>query len=187
MRFDGFTNSWDQCELGDIFSEYSKKSSVENEKPIFSSTNKGIEVRVGRVSGTSNVGYKIIDNGDLVLSPQNLWLGNININTAGAGLVSPSYKTFKITGAQSSFINPQLRRPQMLFAYKNASTQGASIVRRNLDMDAFNKISIRIPSEPEQILIGQLFKNLDNATVLHQRKLSQLKKLEQSFLQKLFV
>ena len=61
-------------------------------------------------------------NGDLVLSPQNLWLGNININNIGIGLVSPSYKTFKFTNIKSSFFNPQIRTQKMLEEYKNAST-----------------------------------------------------------------
>jgi len=132
MRFDGFTADWKQRKLGDILKEFSIKSKNENEYTVLSSTNRRMEIRDGRVSGISNLGYKIIDDGDLVLLPQNLWLGNININDIGIGLVSPSYKTFKFVNVDINFVRPQLRTPRILEEYKNASTQGASVVRRNL-------------------------------------------------------
>ncbi|RBT57427.1 restriction endonuclease subunit S, partial [Enterococcus hirae] len=137
IRFPGFTEDWEQRTLGDILKEFSIKSKVENEYTVLSSTNSGMEIRNGRVSGVSNLGYKIIENGDLVLSPQNLWLGNININNVGTGLVSPSYKTFKFIKVDPGFIRPQLRTARMLEEYKNSSTQGASVVRRNLELGSF--------------------------------------------------
>lgn len=66
--------------MGDVLEEFSNKSTVEDEYTVLSSTNTGMEFRDGRVSGTSNLGYKIIEIDDLVLSPQNLWLGNINLD-----------------------------------------------------------------------------------------------------------
>ncbi|MFV0498530.1 MAG: restriction endonuclease subunit S [Bacilli bacterium] len=169
LRFGGFTDAWEQRRLRDILIEFSEKSKKENEYKVLSSTNIGMELRDGRVSGQSNVGYKIIDNGDLVLSPQNLWLGNININNIGKGLVSPSYKTFKFKDIDSNFIKPQLRTSKMMESYKNASTQGASVVRRNLDIDLFQQIIILIPTQLEQRRIGTFFWDLDNLITLHQR------------------
>lgn len=145
-----------------------------------------MEFREGRVSGTSNLGYKIIKDGDLVLSPQNLWLGNININNIGKGLVSPSYKTFEFRNIDSSFINPQLRTQKMLEEYKNSSTQGASVVRRNLEIDSFYQIKIFVPTITEQEEIGSFFKQLDNTITLQQRKLDQLNTLKKGLLQKMF-
>lgn len=187
VRFPGFTEDWEQRTLGDILKEFSIKSKVENEYTVLSSTNSGMEIRNGRVSGVSNLGYKIIENGDLVLSPQNLWLGNININNVGTGLVSPSYKTFKFIKVDPGFIRPQLRTARMLEEYKNSSTQGASVVRRNLELGSFYQITIKIPSDVEQGKIGLFFKQLDNLIALHQRKLDLLKETKKGFLQKMFV
>ena len=186
LRFKGFTDDWEDRNLKDILREFSTKSKIENEYRVLSSTNVGMEFRDGRVSGTSNLGYKIIKNGDLVLSPQNLWLGNININNIGTGLVSPSYKTFNFTDIDSSFIKPQLRTPKMLEEYKNSSTQGASVVRRNLEIDSFYQIKIATPSIKEQEKIGSFFKHLDSTIALHQRKLDLLKEQKKGFLQKMF-
>ena len=186
LRFKGFTDDWEDRNLKDILREFSTKSKIENEYRVLSSTNVGMEFRDGRVSGTSNLGYKIIKNGDLVLSPQNLWLGNININNIGTGLVSPSYKTFNFTDIDSSFIKPQLRTPKMLEEYKNSSTQGASVVRRNLEIDSFYQIKIATPSIKEQEKIGSFFKQLDDTIDLHQRKLDLLKEQKKGYLQKMF-
>ena len=186
LRFKGFTDDWEDRNLKDILREFSTKSKIENEYRVLSSTNVGMEFRDGRVSGTSNLGYKIIKNGDLVLSPQNLWLGNININNIGTGLVSPSYKTFNFTDIDSSFIKPQLRTPKMLEEYKNSSTQGASVVRRNLEIDSFYQIKIATPSIKEQEKIGSFFKHLDSTISLHQRKLDLLKEQKKGFLLKMF-
>ena len=187
LRFAGFDDDWEQRKLGDLLKEFSIKSKIEDEHKVLSSTNSGMEFREGRVSGTSNLGYKIIKNGDLVLSPQNLWLGNININNIGKGLVSPSYKTFELINIDSSFINPQLRTQKMLEEYKNSSTQGASVVRRNLEIDSFYQIKIFVPTISEQEKIGSFFQQLDNTIVLHQRKLDLLKEQKTGFLQKMFV
>ena len=186
LRFEGFTDDWEERKLGDLLKEFSIKSTIENEYKVLSSTNSGMEFREGRVSGTSNLGYKIIKNGDLVLSPQNLWLGNININNLGKGLVSPSYKTFELINIDSSFINPQLRTQKMLEEYKNSSTQGASVVRRNLEIDSFYQIKIFVPTISEQEKIGSFFKQLDNTIALHQRKLDLLKEQKKGYLQKMF-
>lgn len=186
IRFPEFTGDWKQRKLGDILQEFSVKSKIENEYKVLSSTNSGMEIRKGRVSGTSNQGYKIIEDGCLVLSPQNLWLGNININNIGVGLVSPSYKTFKFTKANSKFIGPQLRTQRMLEAYKNASSQGASLVRRNLELDSFYQIAIHLPNDNEQDKIANFFNNMDSTIVLYKGKLDLLKELKKGFLQKMF-
>ncbi|KAF0468329.1 restriction endonuclease subunit S [Pediococcus acidilactici] len=187
LRFAGFADDWEERKFGELLKEFSIKSKIEDEYNVLSSTNSGMEFREGRVSGTSNLGYKIIKDGDLVLSPQNLWLGNININNIGKGLVSPSYKTFEFRNIDSSFINPQLRTQKMLEEYKNSSTQGASVVRRNLEIDSFYHIKIFVPTITEQEKIGSFFKQLDNTIALHQRKLDLLKEQKKGFLQKMFL
>ncbi|MCC4370362.1 restriction endonuclease subunit S [Limosilactobacillus reuteri] len=187
VRFNNFKNSWKDYRLGEVFDEFSVKSKRENEYKLLSSTTSGMESRSGRVSGHSNIGYKVIDNGDIVLSPQNLWLGNINLNNMGKGIVSPSYHTFKIVNANPIFVNFQLKTKKMLFEYKMVSVQGASVVRRNLDMDAFKKIVIKIPNEKEQIKIASLFSSISNIINNHQNKLTQLTTLKKYLLQKMFI
>ncbi|MFT8579695.1 MAG: restriction endonuclease subunit S, partial [Liquorilactobacillus satsumensis] len=179
--------NWKQRKFGELLKEFSKRSTVENEYTVLSSTTLGMEIRDGRVSGVSNIGYKIIKDGDLVLSPQNLWLGNININSIGIGLVSPSYKTFQIVGVNQNFLASILKSAHMLNAYRSASTQGASVVRRNLNIAQFHEITVKIPSKREQEMIGNLFLSLTKTVAIHQQKLYELKKIKRTLLQRMLI
>lgn len=188
VRFAGFIEDWKKGQLENFLVEYIEKTTIENEYTLLSSTNNGIEERNGRVSGLSNIGYKIIRKGNIVLSPQNLWLGNINYNSEyEIGIVSPSYKTFNIVQSDNYFISTYLRLPIMLKKYAQSSLQGASIVRRNLDIDLFNQITIFIPSQKEQQKIGAFFKQLDDTIALHEKKLEDYRQLKKTLLQRMFV
>ncbi|MGQ7469959.1 restriction endonuclease subunit S [Streptococcus suis] len=188
LRFQGFEDDWEEVKLGEVLVEYNKKSEIENQFELLSSTNSGIEPRSGRVSGESNIGYKIIKRGMVVLSPQNLWLGNINYNAKfEIGIVSPSYKVFNINGPNELYLATVLRLPKMFFEYAQASVQGASIVRRNLDLDLFSSILVQLPSLPEQEVIGTFFQTLDQEIAQVEDKLASLKEMKKTLLRKLFV
>lgn len=187
IRFSEYSSHWVKITLESLLNEFSIKSSIENEYQILSSTNSGMEFRKGRVSGSSNRGYKIIDNGDLVLSPQNLWLGNININKLGKGLVSPSYKTFSIDKVDGEFLEPQLRTKRMLNTFENVSTQGASVVRRNLDMDLFKQIIVKVPTNQEKEKIANLLNLIMNLIKHYDSKLMKLQTIKTEYLKKMFL
>ena len=188
IRFVGYDGDWEEKKLEMILKEYTEKTKIEDEYLLLSSTNDGIEVRDGRVSGSSNIGYKIIRKGNIVLSPQNLWLGNINYNSDfDIGMVSPSYKTYNLENISSMFCKYYIRLPIMFDEYVKASVQGASVVRRNLDADLFNDIVVKLPSLPEQEKIGSFFKNLDSITLKQEEQLENYKNFKKSMLQKMFV
>lgn len=122
LRFAGFEDEWKRQNLGHYLVEYNEKTKVENQHELLSSTNNGIEPRTGRVSGESNVGYKVLKKGMIVLSPQNLWLGNINYNSEyELGIVSPSYKIYDIERVDKRFLAVLIHHPYMLFEYGQAS------------------------------------------------------------------
>ena len=121
----------------------------------------------------------------MVLSPQNLWLGNINFNdNYDIGIVSPSYKTFNIKKEFcKEFIANILLKERMLYEYKNASAQGASVVRRNLDMRLFYKISIKIPTKEEQNKIANIINTINTNIGLQKQKLNKLKLQQKTLMQ----
>ena len=146
--------------LGDILLERSERSRTNNQHEVLSSTVKGIfsqrEYFSKDIASENNVGYKIIRLHDVVLSPQNLWMGNINYNDRfEIGIVSPSYKVFSIAdGFDNQFVAAMLKTHRALYSYIMVSEQGASIVRRNLNMEAFSQIVFKIPSLDKQREIG---------------------------------
>ncbi len=138
-------------DLSDILQEMDERSTVVNQHQVLSSTVKGIfsqkEYFNKDIASEDNKGYKVVRRGQIVLSPQNLWMGNINFNARfDVGIVSPSYKVYSIRdGLNPIFIASLLRTKKALYEYMLASEQGASIVRRNLNVETFLAIKFRIP------------------------------------------
>ena len=146
--------------LGDLLIERSERTKVNNQHEVLSSTVKGIfsqrEYFSKDIASENNVGYKVIRRHDVVLSPQNLWMGNINYNDKyDIGIVSPSYKIFSIAeGYDKRFVAALLKTHRALYNYMQVSEQGASIVRRNLNMEAFEQLTLKMPPLKTQREIG---------------------------------
>ena len=145
-----------RCSLDDILVERIEKTTRNNQHDILSSTVNGIfsqkEYFNKEVASADNTGYKVVYKEDIVLSPQNLWMGNINYNDRfNVGIVSPSYKVFSIKdGLDKQFIASLLKSSRAIWMYSLVSEQGASIVRRNLNLDSFMQLSFPIPGLSEQ-------------------------------------
>ena len=154
--------------LGDILTERSERTKVNNQHEVLSSTVKGIfsqrEYFSKDIASENNVGYKIIRLYDIVLSPQNLWMGNINYNDRfDIGIVSPSYKIFLIgDGYDKRFVAAMLKTHRALYNYMLVSEQGASIVRRNLNMEAFSQLAFKLPAFDRQREIGCIISLLNS-------------------------
>ena len=120
--------------LGDILIERTEKSTINDQYEILSSTIKGIfsqrDYFSKDIASENNIGYKILHKGDIVLSPQNLWMGNINYNDKfDFGIVSPSYKVFAISKEfDCLYVAFLLKTHRSLYSYRSISEQGASIV-----------------------------------------------------------
>ena len=155
-----YTVNGTAIQLGDILIERRERTVINNQYEVLSSTVKGIfsqrEYFSKDIASENNVGYKIIRLHDVVLSPQNLWMGNVNYNdNFEVGIVSPSYKVFSIAeNLDKRYIATLLKTHRALYNYMLVSEQGASIVRRNLNMEAFEQITFKIPPLSKQEIIG---------------------------------
>ena len=67
-----------------MLTERTERTRESNQHEVLSSTIKGIfsqrEYFSKDIASENNIGYKVIRLYDVVLSPQNLWMGNINYN-----------------------------------------------------------------------------------------------------------
>ena len=153
--------------LADILEETDERSTVVNQYQVLSSTVKGIfsqkEYFNKDIASEDNKGYKVVRRGNVVLSPQNLWMGNINYNNRfDVGIVSPSYKNYSIKkGFNPTFIAALLKTKKALYEYMLASEQGASVVRRNLNVEAFMGITFRIPNAYQQEVLSKAIAAID--------------------------
>ena len=161
-------SEWKKVKLGDCIKEINEKTTKNNQYEVLSVTKDGIfsqeDFFKKQIASKNNIGYKIIKKNNLVFSTMNLWMGSLDVLTNyEIGIVSPAYKIFEF--------NKKLMLPEygdyymksyyMLEQYKNCSEQGASVVRKNLDLKALLNVEINIPSIKEQIRIVKLLKKLD--------------------------
>ena len=188
------TNEKELIMFDDFLDEATEKSSIQNQYPVLSSTSKGLFLQSDyfkkQASSENNVGYKILKRNQLVLSPQNLWMGNININNIfDIGIVSPSYRVYNIDikKIDLNYFNYWIKTPKALYSYLISSEQGASIVRRNLNIEMFNQISLKIPDLEKQHIIGNRIYQFYLKINLEEEKLKLLYKLKKGLMQNMFI
>ena len=193
LRFD-FNDDWQDHTFKELLIEVNEKTTVNNQHEILSSTKEGIftqkEYFANRnVASKDNTGYKILRKNQIVLSPQNLWMGNINVNTEfEIGIVSPSYKIYETTDLiEIDYFKHIIKLPRLIYEYKCASEQGASIVRRNLNKQLFDEITISIPSLKEQQKIGNMLTLIDKKITETSKQIDESKEFKKGLLQQMFV
>ncbi len=168
FRLPGFKEKWIKIKIGKLISEISEKSTVNNQYEVLSVTKNGIvsqnEHFKKQIASENNVGYKVIRKNNLVFSTMNLWMGSLDVLTDfDIGLVSPAYKVFEFYPDYiiPSFAKYFMLSEHMIWLYNVNSEQGASIVRRNLDLKALLNTRVKIPSVHEQYAIGKVLMNAD--------------------------
>lgn len=185
---------WEARKLGEVLLEFVEKTTESNQYPILSSTKNDIylqsEYFTRDIASKDNTGYKILRRNQLVFSPQNLWLGNINLNVKyDIGIVSPSYKIFDFKNdlAKVLYFKDFLQTNRMMYEYAQASEQGASVVRRNLDMPSFKAIKIQLPSIEEQQKIATYLSSIDTKIEAVNNQITQTQTFKKGLLQQMFV
>jgi type I restriction enzyme S subunit len=199
LRFAGFTDAWEQRELGDMgdtFTGLSGKTKEDFGKGeaefitylnVFNNPISNIklterveldkkqnEVRYGDIFFTTSSETP----GEVGMS--SVWLDNrenVYLNSFCFGYrlkdkVDPFYMAYSLRS------NP-IRNQFILLA------QGIS--RYNISKTKAMDIEIMLPKLDEQIKLGKFFKQLDNLITLHQRKLDKLKSIKQAYLNEMFV
>ena len=107
----------------------------------------------------------------MILSAQNLHLGNANVNLVFEhGIISPAYKVYELNKCDQYFVQSWVKKDSTKDFFLNATTEGASQCRKNIDWYILNNQLIVIPSLYEQIRIGKLFDCLNHLITLHQSK-----------------
>ena len=159
---------WKKVKLGDFIEEVVEKTTENNQHQVLSVTKDGIfsqeEFFKKQIASENNIGYKVIRKNNLVFSTMNLWMGSLDVLTNyDIGIVSPAYKIFKFNEELMlpSYGNYFMKSYYMLEQYKNCSEQGASIVRRNLDLKALLNTNINIPLIAEQEKIVRILEKVD--------------------------
>ena len=190
IRFEGYTDDWEQRKFGSLLEETRNRTTVEDEDTLLSCAIDGMYLNSELFShfrGSSNIGYLKIKKNDLILSAQNLHLGNCNVNLRFEhGIISPAYKVYELVGCNPLFMQAWVKKDSTKDFFLKASTEGASVCRKNIVWEELYKQELPIPNIEEQTKIGEYFNSLDHLITLHQRKCDETQKLKKYMLQKMF-
>lgn len=182
---------WEKKPFGDIVSEFKVKTKVENEDTLLSCAISGVFLNselFGHQRGQSNIGYLKIKKGTLILSAQNLHLGNANVNLRFEhGIISPAYKTYDIVGCSAEYMSQWVKWDMTKQFFYNATTVGASECRRNVDWNMLYSQLFAVPCLEEQQKIADCLSSLDEVIEKQKATLAAWEELKKGLLQQMFV
>lgn len=195
IRFKGFTDEWDEKELGELIFERKVLQKISNEAPILAfAAGQGVIHRSQRKSNNrdhltkdqSNKTYLLTEFDDIVYNPANLKYGAIDRNKYGRGVISPIYVTF-ITEQIPSFIELVVKSEK--FKIRALQYEEGTVVKRQ-SVKPENLLSLKVNfsrSLQEQQKIGAYFENLDHLIQQTKTQINKYKNIKQALLQKMFV
>ena len=194
VRFAGFTEAWEQRNVGDLLIERDEQAPKSNKYPLMAFiANEGVAPKGERydrsslVTDTVNKLYKKTEFGDFIYSSNNLETGSIGLNNYGKASISPVYSIFFPTQiADSDFLGRRLVRKDFINEMVKWR-QGVIYGQWRIHESDFVKIKIFVPSVEEQSRIGSFFRHLDRLITLHQRKVALLQNIKKACLEKMFV
>ena len=168
------TLPWEQRKFSEAFIERREKTEQENEDTLLSCAINGMFLNselFGHFRGTTTIGYLKVKKNDLILSAQNLHLGNANVNLRFEhGIISPAYKVYDLNSCEPKFVQAWIKKDNTKNFFLAATTEGASQCRKNIEWETLRKQTISMPSIKEQRQIGVFFEQLNHLITLHQRK-----------------
>ena len=180
-------SDWCAVPFGKLIEAYTDKTKSNNEDILLSSAIEGMFLNselYDKPRSNNNVGYLKIKKGTLILSTQNLHLGNANVNMRFEhGIISPAYKTYNIVGCMPEFMAQWIKRDETKRFFFNATTTGASQCRRNVEWDILMNQMVMIPSKEEQKAIVDFFEVLDKKIDLQDKKVNLLQERRKGLLQ----
>ena len=174
--------AWEQRKFNNLFVERRDKTKEENEDTLLSSAIDGMYLNSELFShfrGSSTIGYLKVKKNDLILSAQNLHLGNANVNLRfESGIISPAYKVFNLIDCEPNYVQAWVKKDSTKNFFLSCTTEGASVCRKNIDWNALKNNLLFLPNLDEQKKIGTFFSKLDHLITLHQHKLNILKDIK---------
>ena len=188
IRFEGFTDPWEQRKLGGLFFESNERSSsmeilsVSVAKGIYPASESDRDTN----PGASLANYKVVHKGDVVYNSMRMWQGAVGSSDYD-GIVSPAYVVARpAIELDSTCFSYLLKRPEMLYKYL-CDSQGNSKDTQTLKYNRFADIEVTMPATlEEQRVISACLGRVDTLITLHQCKHDKLCTVKKSMLDKMF-
>ena len=194
LRFPGFTEDWEQRKLGEIATVTGGGTPSTN---ISEYWNGDIDwyspVEIGESRYVNGSIRKITKLGLEKSSAKILLVGTV-LFTSRAGIGNTAILQVEgCTNQGFQSITPNLNELDTYFLYtmtpklkRYGEITGAGSTFVEVSGKQMEQMNLMVPSIEEQKRVGELFKTMDDAITLHQRKLENLKLKKKALLQKLF-
>ena len=180
IRFNGFTDDWEQRKLGDVVKEITRND-PESEAPIMMITaNNGFIEQSERYAfnnaGESLKKYILLKKGELAYNHGASKLrpyGSCFTLTAAENARIPFvYHCFSAENQNAEFMSIELNGAEIENQLRRIVSSGARMDGLlNISFDEYTSVSVLLPSAEEQDRIADFFQQLDHLITLHQRKL----------------
>lgn len=186
--FHGRPNSWQEFELGDVFTERSQPGE-DGERLLSVTMNGGVIDRddVGRkdTSTEDKSRYKLVLPGDIAYNTMRMWQGVSGLSTM-RGIVSPAYtivtpRQRHILGGYAAHL---FKSRRMVFDFERYS-QGLTSDTWNLKFPAFSKIKLWLPPTDEQEKQANLLDAMLSEQDVLRRQIEALTRQKRGLMQKL--
>ena len=201
IRFDGFTDDWEQRKLGDLVERVTRKNQdLVSELPLTISAQYGLidqnEFFDKRVASKNVSGYYLIENGEFAYNKSTStdapWGAIKRLDRYENGVLSTLYIVFGIkedAPIDSNFLVSYYSTKLWHKGIHEIAAEGArNHGLLNIVPADFFETKLMIPQDvEEQKKIGKYFEELERLITLHQRKCEELQKLKKFMLQNMFV
>ena len=180
LRFKGFTETWEQRKLGDIFK-------YEQPQPYIVASTEYDDSYLTPVltAGQSFIlGYTNEEDGIKKASQDNPVVIFDDFTTSSHYVDF----SFKVKSSAMKLLSLIDKADNINFCF--TALQKIDYVPVGHErhwISTFSKFEILSPSKKEQSVLGDIFKKLDNLITLHQRQLERLKNIKSALLEKMFV
>ena len=177
--------------VSDIVEEYNKKTKIQHEYPILSSTMSGIKLQNDyfnkQAASEDTVGYKIVPSGYFTYRSMSD-TGEFHFNLQDVienGIVSPAYPVFKVIGNNSEFVEYILNETDEIKSQLLIKKEGGT--RYALSFSKFKSLKICLPTlEVQDKFVTQL-NMIDNLLYIEAKTYDNLQRMKKGFLQQMFI
>lgn len=186
IRFDGFTNAWEQCKLGEIVERVSATGTSSKEFP--SVEYEDVVSEQGLLN--KNIYQKETIKTGIIFSGEDVLYGKLRpylhnwLNPDFEGIAVGDWWVLKPINLDKNFLYMLIQSPQ----FDDMANQSSGTKMPRADWKLMSSTEFFVPTNlEEQKKIGSYFATMDNLITLHQRKYEELLKIKEFMLKKMFV
>ncbi len=193
LRFPGFEGEWEETILSDILRERNEQYPENEDYPLMAFVaNVGVCPKGDRydrgalVKDAKSKKYKRTKLGDFIYSSNNLETGSIGQNHFGNACISPVYSIFEINDKYDNFFIGTLLTKKEFISKMVQYRQGVIYGQWKIHETEFLKLTVSVPSLPEQQKIAECLSSVDDLIRAEADQLQALKDHKKGLVQQLF-